>query len=121
MGFGAVVALLGLIFSIISIRLMAIAENAQVATEKPRKLLKQNDRVVAMAIGARKFLAIKIGIVVFGKASSIIFETQEMYPEKNVEIATLAMMNTVLLSSKLGKAFTERSRGIAEKIIARLL
>jgi hypothetical protein len=122
MGFAAAVALLGLTFSIISIRLMLMAENAQIvmvgAIGKRRQLLKQNDKIVAVAIGARKFLAIKIGIVFFGKASSIIFATQDMYPEKIVEGATLAMMNTVLLSNKLGKVVTKHGRDAAEKIMA---
>ena len=123
MGFAAAVALLGLTFSIISIRLMSMAENAQIvmvgAIGKRRQLLKQNDRVVAVAIGARKFLAIKIDIVFFGRVSSIIFATQDMYPEKIVEGATLAMMNTVLLSNKLGKAVTKHSKDAAEKIMTR--
>jgi hypothetical protein len=71
-----------------------------------------------MAIGARRFLVIKIGIVFFGKASSIIFATQDMYPEKIVEGATLAMMNTILLSNKLGKVVTKHSRDAAEKMMA---
>ena len=120
MSFGVVIALVGLTFSIISIRLMSIVENAQVvivgAIGKRRRLLKQNDKVVALAMGARKFLVIKIGIVFFGKASSIIFATQDMYSEKIVEGATLAMMNTVLVSSKLGKAVTKHSRKAAGKI-----
>ena len=123
MGFAAIVALLGLTFSIISIWLMSIAENAQIvmvaAKGRHRQLLKRNDKVVAVAIGARKFLAIKIGIVFFGKVSSIIFAAQDMYPEKIVEGATMAMMNTVLLSNKLGKVVKKHSRGAAEKIVTR--
>jgi hypothetical protein len=124
MSFGVVIALVGLTFSIISIRLMSIVENAQVVIvgaigKHHRRLLKQNDKVVAVGIGARKFLAIKIGIAFFGKVSSIIFASQDMYSEKIVEGATLAMMNTVLLSNKLGKVAAKHSRDTAEKIMTK--
>jgi hypothetical protein len=123
MGFAAVVAVLGLAFSIISIRLMSIAENAQITMVgtigKRRRLLKRNDRIVAVAIGARKFLAIKIGIVFFGRVSSLIFAVEDMYPERIVEGATMAMMNTVTVSNKLGKAVKRRSRHAAEKIMTK--
>jgi len=110
MGFGVIVALVGLAFSIISIRLMSMAENAQVTLGRHRKLLEQN---FALAIGARIF-----AIMLFGKASSIIFASQNMYSEKIVEGATLAMMNTVLLSSKLEKIVTKHSRDAVGKMMA---
>ena len=90
MGFAVVVALLGLTSSIISIRLMSTVENAQIVMVgtigKRHRLLKQNDKVVAVAMGARKFLAVKMGILFFGKVSSIIFAIEGMYPEKIVEV-----------------------------------
>jgi hypothetical protein len=119
MGFGVVIALIGLTFSIISIRLMSMVENAQVVIMgKHRRLLRQNEKVVALAMGARKFLAIRIGIVFFGKASSIIFASQDMYSEKIVEGATLAMMNTVLLSSRLERIVTRHGRDAVGKVMA---
>jgi hypothetical protein len=121
MGFGVVIALIGLTFSIISIRLMSVVENAQVviveAVGRHRRLRRQSDKVVALAIGARKFLVIRIGIVFFGKASSIIFTSQDMYSEKIVEGATMAMMNTVLLSSKLEKIVSKHSRDAVGKVM----
>jgi hypothetical protein len=42
-----------------------------------------------------------------------------MYLEKIVEGATLAMMNTVLLSNKLEKVVTKHSRDAAEMIMTK--
>jgi hypothetical protein len=123
MGYGAIVALVGLIFSMISIKLISVVENAQVVIvsrmgKRPRSL-RPKQKVVALAMGARKFLVLKIGIVFFGKVSSIIFAAEAMYPEKVIEGATLSIMNTVLLSSRIGKVATKHGKHVAKKIRSR--
>src|SRR5262245_832878 len=124
MGYAAAVALVGLMFSMISIKLMSMAENAQItmigaAGRHRSRILRQNEKIVAAAIGARKFLAIRIGIVFFGRLSSLIFLVEDMYPEKFVEGATMAMMNTVMLPNKLGKAVKKHGKGAAKKVITK--
>jgi len=124
MGYAAAIALVGLMFSMISIKLMSMAENAQItmigaAGRQRRRILKQNEKIVAAAIGARKFLVIRIGIVFFGKLSSLIFLVEEMYPEKFVEGATMAMMNTVMFPNKLGKVVKKHGKGAAKRVITK--
>lgn len=120
MGYGAMVALVGLAFSMISIKLMSMVENAQVvitgAMENKRRFSKHNALVVAFAIGARKFLVIRVGIIFFGKISAIIFAAESMYPERVVERATLVIMNTVLLSNRINKIAVRHGRHTAKRI-----
>jgi hypothetical protein len=122
MGMNAVVALLGLTFSMISIKLMSIVENAQVVVgvvDKRRRLVNQvvnKNKVVVMVMGARKLLVIKIGIVFFGKLSSIIFAAETMYPARVVEGATMAIMNTVLVSNKITRVAARHGRNTAKRI-----
>lgn len=120
MGYGAMVALVGLAFSMISIKLMSIVENAQIvitgAIENNQRFSKYNTLVVAFAIGTRKFLAIRVGIIFFGKISAIIFAAESMYPEKVVERATLGIMNTVLLSNRINKVVAKHGRHAAKRI-----
>jgi len=120
MGANPLVALVGLTFSMISIRLASIVESAQIVIvdtigKRPRSL-RPRKKVVALVIGARKFLMIKIGIIFFGKISSIIFAVEEMYPAKVVEGATLSIMNTVLLSTRIGKVAARHGKHAAKKI-----
>ena len=123
MGANPLVALVGLTFSMISIRLASIVESAQIVivdTIGKRPLsLRPRKKVVALVIGARKFLMIKIGIIFFGKISSIIFAVEEMYPAKVVEGATLSIMNTVLLSTRIGKVAARHGKHAAKKIRSR--
>jgi hypothetical protein len=122
MGMNAVVALLGLTFSMISIKLMSIVENAQVvvsAVGNRRRLANQaknKNKVVVMVMGARKLLVIKIGIIFFGKISTMIFAAETMYPARVVEGATMAIMNTVLVSNKITRVAAKHSRNTAKRI-----
>jgi hypothetical protein len=123
MGSNPLVAIVGLTFSMISIKLASIVEGAQIVIvdtigKRPRSI-RPRKKVVALAIGARRFLMIKIGIVFFGKISSIIFAVEEMYPAKAVEGATLSIMNTVLLSSRIGKVAAKHGKHVAKKIRSR--
>ena len=120
MGYGAMVALVGLAFSMISIKLMSMVENAQVvmmgAMENKRRFSKYNTLVVAYAIGAKKFLVIRVGIIFFGKISAMIFAVESMYPERVVERATLAIMNTVLLSNRINKIAVSHGRHTVKRL-----
>ncbi len=120
MGYGAMVALVGLAFSMISIKLMSMIENAQVvitgAMENKQRFSKYNTLVVAFAIGTRKFLVMRVGIIFFGKISAIIFAAESMSPERVVERATLAIMNTVLLSNRINKTALKHGRHTAKRI-----
>lgn len=120
MGYGSIAGLVGLAFSMISIKLISTVENAQIvlveAVGKRPRSLRPNKKIVALAIGARKLFVIKIGILFFGKISSIIFAAEAMYPEKAVEGATMSIMNTVLLSSRIGKVAAKHSKHVAKKI-----
>lgn len=120
MGYGAMVALVGLAFSMITIKLMSIVENAQIvitgAVEKKQRFSKYNTLIVAFAIGTKKFLVIRLGIIFFGKISAIIFAAESMYPEKVVERATLVIMNTVLISNRINKIAAKHGRHTAKRI-----
>lgn len=120
MGYGAMVALVGLAFSMISIKLMSIVENAQIvitgATERKQRFSKCNTLVVSFAIGTKKFLAIRVGIIFFEKISAMIFAAESMYPEKVVERATVGIMNTVLLSNRINKVVAKHGRHAAKRI-----
>lgn len=82
MGYGELVALVGLVFSMISIKLMSIVENAQFvitgAMENKKRFSKYNTLIVAFAIGTKKFLLIRVGIIFFGKISAMIFAAESM-------------------------------------------
>lgn len=119
MGFGAVVALVGLTFGMISIKLMSIVENAQIViigAIGTRRLQLKQKKVVALAIGTRRYFVLRIGIVFFAKLSSMIFAAQGMYPEKAIEGATLKMMTTVQLSNRIGRAAAKHGKHAVKKI-----
>jgi len=125
MGYGELVALVGLVFSMISIKLMSIVENAQFvitgAKENKNRFSKYNTLIVAFAIGTKKFLLIRVGIIFFGKISAIIFAAEAMYPEKVVERATLVIMNTVLLSNRINRIAAKHGRHTAKRIKSGLI
>lgn len=113
------VEVIGLAFSMIAIKMMMVVENAQVTIvgvigqARPRKPKK----VVALAIGAKKFFMLKIGIVFFGRISGLIFLVQEMYAEKTVQAAAASMMNTIVVSNKIvGQAATRYTRHAARAV-----
>ena len=113
------VEVIGIAFSMIAIKLMMALENTQVtivgAIGQARP--KRPDRVVALAIGAKKFFVLKIGIVFFGRISALIFQVQEMYTEKSVQAAASSMMNTIVVSNKMiGHAATRYTRHAARTV-----
>lgn len=120
MGSGnGLIEVIGLAFSVVAIRLMMVVENAQVtiAGTIGQKLPKKSKKVVAMTIGAKKFLVLKMGIVFFGRISSLIFLVQEMYAEKTVQLAASTMMNTILVSNRrVGRAATRYTRHAARAV-----
>jgi hypothetical protein len=120
MGFSAAVALVGLIFGMISIKLMSIIENAQVvmtgAIGNNSKMSRNKKRIIASVMGTRKIIAIKMGVIFFGRISSLIFAVEAMYPEKAVERATLVIMNTVLVSNKIGRVAAKHGRSAARRM-----
>lgn len=107
MGFAALTALVGLVFGMISIKLMSMVENAQIVVgrgvRKSGRLRQglQSDRVVAFAMSAHRLFFLRVGISFFGWISSLIFVVEAMYPEKVVEGAAFAMMKTVVLSNRI--------------------
>ncbi|HXV46866.1 MAG TPA: hypothetical protein VD736_09355 [Nitrososphaera sp.] len=113
MGFNALVALVGLTFSMISIKLMSALENAQVIAGRinsRRHSRMRNDKIVALAMSTPKLLAIRIGVAFFGKISSIIFVAEAMYPERVVEGATMAIMKTVVISNRIRIVTTKHGK-----------
>lgn len=126
MGFAPLVALVGLVFGMISIKLMSIVENAQIVivkgARKSNRLRResltgnQGKKIVAFAISAHKLLFLRIGISFFGRISSIIFVAEAMYPEKIVEGAAFAMMKTVVISNRIRVATIRNGRHAIQKI-----
>lgn len=116
---GSIVEVVGLAFSWVAIKLMMALENTQVtivgAVGQARA--KRPERIVALAIGAKKFFVLKLGIVFFGRISALIFQVQEMYAEKTVQAAASSMMNTIVVSNKMiGRAATRYTRHAARAV-----
>ena len=116
---GSMVEVIGLAFSVIAIRLMMALENTQVTIvgaigqARPRR----PERVVALAISAKKFFILKLGIVFFGRISALIFQVQEMYAEKVVQSAASSMMNTIVVSNKqIGRVATKYTKHAARAV-----
>jgi hypothetical protein len=108
MGFAPLVAIVGLMFGMISLKLMAIVENAQVVVVRGRSAFRdrslrgnKSKKLIAFAMSTQKLLFLRISIVFFARISSLIFIAEAMYPEKVVEGAALAMMKTVVISSRI--------------------
>ena len=112
------VEVVGLAFSMVAIRLMMAVENTQVVIVDVvgRQLPRKSGRVVALTISAKKFFMLKAGIMFFGKISTLIFLTQEMYFEKTVQGAASTMMNTIVSSNKLITRAASNTRHAARKV-----
>lgn len=110
-------AVVGLAFSMVAIRLMMVVENTQivivgvVGRQLPRK-----SGVVAFTMGAKRFFMLKAGIIFFGKISTLIFLVQEMYLEKTVQGAASTMMNTIVSSNKVIARAATNTRHAARKV-----
>lgn len=116
---GSVVEVIGLAFSVIAIRLMIALEKSQVTIVGAIGQAKSRrpQKVVAFAIGAKKFFVLKLGIVFFGRISALIFQVQEMYAEKTVQAAASSVMNTIVVSNKMiGQAATRYTRHAARAV-----
>ena len=116
---GSFVEVIGIAFSMIAIKLMIALESTQVTIvgaigqAKP----KRPEKVVALAISAKKFFMLKLGILFFGRISALIFQVQEMYAEKSVQAAASTMMNTIVVSNKmLGHAASKYTRHAARAV-----
>ena len=126
MGFAPLVALVGLVFGMISIKLMSIVENAQIVIVKGVKKTNRlrpeslqgirSKKIVAFAISSHKLLFLRIGILFFSRISSIIFIAEAMYPEKIVEGAAFAMMKTVVISNRIRVATVRNGRHAIHKV-----
>ena len=126
MGFAPLVALVGLVFGMIAIKLMSIVENAQIVVVKGvrksnrlrRESLKgiKSKKIVAFAISTHKLLFLRISISFFVRISSIIFIAEAMFPEKIVEGAAFAMMKTVVISNRIRVATVRNGRYTIQKI-----
>lgn len=123
MGFAALFALVGLMFGMISIKLMSIVENAQVVVVRKGSRLRHKSlrgtrrkKIVAFAISTQKLLFLRVSIVFFARISSIIFIVEAMYPEKVVEGAALAMMKTVVISNRIRVATMRNGKHVIKKI-----
>ncbi|HEY7733233.1 MAG TPA: hypothetical protein VIB07_00405 [Nitrososphaera sp.] len=114
-----VVEVIGLAFSMVAIRLMMAVENAQVTISGTigQRRPKQPQKVVAIALSAKKFFVLKVGIVFFGRISALIFMAQDMYAEKVVQGAASTMMNTIIVSNKMiGQAATRYTKHAAKAV-----
>jgi len=126
LGFAPLVALVGLVFGMIAIKLMSIVENAQIVVVKGvrksnrlrRESLKgiKNKKIVTFAISTHKLLFLRISISFFVRISSIIFIAEAMFPEKIVEGAAFAMMKTVVISNRIRVATVRNGRHTIQKI-----
>jgi hypothetical protein len=118
MGGGGMVEVVGLAFSMVAIRLMMAVENTQVVIVDVvgRQLPRKSGRVVAFTMSAKKFFMLKVGIMFFGKISTLIFLTQEMYFEKTVQGAASTMMNTIVSSNKLITRAATNTKHAARKV-----
>jgi hypothetical protein len=119
---GSVIAIIGLTFSMVAIRLMMVIENAQVVVVGViGQQLPKKHKAIVFAIGAKKFYVLKICIVFFGKISSLIFVLQEMEIEKTVQGAASTMMNTILISNKMvSDAATKYTKHAVKKVKKRI-
>jgi hypothetical protein len=125
MGFAEAVMILGLVFGMISIKMMSMLENAQIVVVKGVRVSTRLGRkskaapgkkIVAFAMGTRKILFLRIGIMFFTRISSLIFAAEAMYPEKLVEGAAVTMMKTVMISSRIRAATVRKGRHAIKKI-----
>lgn len=126
MGFAPLVALVGLVFGMIAIKLMSIVENAQIVVVKGvrksnrlrRESLKgiKSKKIVTFAISTHQLLFLRISISFFVRISSIIFIAEAMFPEKIVEGAAFAMMKTVVISNRIRVATVRNGRHTIQKI-----
>jgi hypothetical protein len=127
MGFAALVMLVGLVFGMISIKLMSVVENAQIVVVRGKRISNDLGRstvvptrvIVAFAMGARKLIILRIGIWFFTRLSTIVFTVEGMYPEKFVEGAALKMMKTVMISNRIRAATVKQGKHVARKIKVR--
>ncbi|HEX2014828.1 MAG TPA: hypothetical protein VLA68_06345 [Nitrososphaera sp.] len=113
------VEVIGLAFSVVAIRLMMAVENTQVTIVGAigQRRPKSRQKIVALTMGAKKFFMIKVGIVFFGRISSLIFLVQEMYAERTVQAAASTVMNTIVVSNRMiGKAATRYTRHAARTV-----
>lgn len=101
--------------SMISIRLMMIIESAQIIVAGTIGSQLQTQKLMGMAIGAHKFFVISLSIAFFSRISYLLFWLEGMQTERAVHTAALAMMNSVLLSSKV-KVAAKRTRYAANKV-----
>jgi len=117
MGGGGIIAVVGLAFSMVAIRLMMVVESTQIVFVDVigQQLPRKSSRLVIL-ISAKKFFLLKIGIVFFGRISSLIFLAQEMYLEKTVQSAASTMMNTFVTSNKMISKAATNTRYAAKKM-----
>ena len=119
MGSNGLVEVIGLVFSMVAIKLMMAVENTQVTIVGAigQKKLRKPKKVTALTIGTKKFFLLRLGIIFFGRISALIFLAQEMYAEKSVQAAASTMMNTIVVSNKMiGRAATRYTRHAAKAV-----
>jgi hypothetical protein len=125
MGFTEVVIVIGLVFGMISIKLMSVVESAQVIIVRQTRLsgaafakskAVRRRVVLTFSIGNRKLLFLRFGAWFFARISYLIFTVEAMYPEKFVEGATLKMMRTVMISNQIREATIRRGKHAVRKM-----
>jgi hypothetical protein len=119
---GGIMAVIGLTFSMVAIRLMMVVENAQIVVVGViGQQLPKKHKAIVFAIGTKKFYVLKIFIAFFVKISSLIFLLQEMEMEETVQVAASTMMNTVLTSNKMiGDAATKYTKHAVKNVKKRV-
>lgn len=95
------VAASALVCAMISMRLMAAVEKAQVVVAGTIGRGIRSDKLVAMAIGTKKLFVLRLGIAFFSRISDLMFSIEGMYQERAVQRVASAMMNTVVTSTRV--------------------
>lgn len=115
---GGIIAVVGLTFSMLAIRLMMVLENAQVVVvgvignQLPKK-----QKAIIIGMGTKKLFILKIGVTFFERISSLIFVLQEMEIEKTVQGAASTMMHTILISNRIiGDAATKYTKHAVKRM-----
>lgn len=126
MGFTALIMMVGLVFGMISIKLMSAVENAQIVVVRQSRLrgaalaksraVRKGAVLLTFSIGRRKLVFLRFGAWFFAKVSYLIFTVEAMYPEKFVEGATLKMMRTVMVSNQIREATIRRGKHAVKKM-----
>lgn len=98
---GGAAAFAAVVCSVLSIRLMMVLEGAQIMVAGTVGQQFKTQRLMAMAMGARKLFVINLSIAFFSRISYLLFWLEGMQTERAVYTAAVTMLNSVLISNKV--------------------